>query len=50
MPPGKVPTTYKPSAPDAASSLEDLLVKDLKAWVLAKLAIKRAAAGPADRC
>jgi hypothetical protein len=41
-PPKPAWTTNTPSAPHFAESLEDLLRRDLNAWILAKAAIKRA--------
>lgn len=50
VPKPKAPTTYTPPAPHIVFDLEALLLKDLKAWMIAKKAIKQAAAGPLDRC
>ena len=41
-PPKPAWTSHTPPAPYFAESLEDLLRRDLDAWILAKAAIKRA--------
>ena len=45
----KAPTISTLPPPYIVADLKDLLLKDLKAWTLAKKAIKQAA-GPLDRC